>query len=99
TQPLFDLRHVSVVVGATLILMLSLPTASWAASETTEFKGKLKNVELCNGVDRSSTEPQIKGCTALIESGKETNLVLSIAHTNRGNAYAANGDFDRAIGD
>jgi tetratricopeptide (TPR) repeat protein len=78
---------------------LGLPTGLWAAPEATQFQGKLRNVELCNGVDRSSTEPQIKGCTALIESGKETTLVLSIAHTNRGNAYAAKGDFDRAISD
>jgi len=99
TQPLFDLRHVSVVAGATLMFMLGLPTGSWAAPEATEFQGKLKNVELCNGVDRTSAEPQIKGCTALIESGKETTLVLSIAHTNRGNAYAAKGEFDNAIGD
>ena len=29
----------------------------------------LKNVDLCNGVDRTSAEPQIAGCTALIELG------------------------------
>ena len=99
TQRISDHRYPSIVAGAALILLLGLPTDSWAAPEATQFQGKLRNVELCNGADRSSTEPQIKGCTALIESGKETTLVLSIAHTNRGNAYAAKGEFDRAISD
>jgi tetratricopeptide (TPR) repeat protein len=99
TQPLFDLRYVSVIAGVAFTLVLGLPADSWAAPEASQLKGKLKNVEMCNGVDRTSTEPQIKGCTAIIESGKETTLVLAIAHTNRGNAYAAKGDFDNAIGD
>src|SRR5215475_12545613 len=98
-QRLFDLGYASVVVAVALTFTFGLPASSWAAPEATQFKGKLKNVELCNGVDRTSTEPQIKGCTAVIESGKETTLVLAIAHTNRGNAYAARGDFDNAIGD
>ena len=88
------------VGSAALVLVLNLAvTDSLAAPEATKFQGKLKNVELCNGVDRSSPEPVIKGCTALIESGKETTLVLAIAHTNRGNAYATKGDFDLAISD
>ena len=99
TQRISDHRCPSFVAGAALILLLALPTESSAAPEASQFQGKLRNVELCNGVDRSSTEPQIKGCTALIRSGKETTLVLAIAHTNRGNAYAAKGDFDRAISD
>src|SRR5437868_13063737 len=57
-------------VALIVILILGLPVAgSWAAPQTPKLEGKLKNVELCNGVDRSSAEPQIRGCTALIESG------------------------------
>ena len=63
------------------------------------FSSELKNIQLCNGADRSTPEPQIKGCTALIESGEETSLVLAVAYTNRGNAYAAKGDYDLAISD
>src|SRR5215831_8275593 len=43
------------------------------------FSSELKNIQLCNGADRSTPEPQIKGCTALIEPGKETSLVLAVA--------------------
>ena len=83
-----------------MALLLDLAVAaSWAAPRSHKIRANLKNIELCNGADRSSAEPQIKGCTALIDSGKETTLVLAIAHTNRGNAYAARGDYDLAISD
>src|SRR5262249_43989414 len=70
---------------------------------------RLKNIELCNGgtraspdspirrSDRTSPDLQIRGCTALIDLGDEKPYVLSIAHNNRGNAYAAKGDYARAI--
>ena len=58
----------------------------------------LQVVELCNGADRSSPDPQIYGCTALIESGAKP-AVLTIAYNNRGDAYTAKGDYDRAIQD
>ena len=59
----------------------------------------MKNIELCNGSDRSSPEPQIRGCTALINDENETTLVRSVAHNNRGDAYVAQGNFDAAIND
>jgi len=43
-------------------------------------------------------QPRINGCTALIASSQGTTA-LAIAHNNRGNAYTASGDFDRAIPD
>ena len=70
-----------------------------AASPKETLQNRLSNIELCNGSDRSSPDPQIKGCTALIETGKETALVLAIAHNNRGDALSAKGEFDRAISD
>src|SRR6478735_11747819 len=99
TQRISDHRYPSVVAAAALVLLLGLPTDSWAAPEATQFQGKLRNIELCNGTDRSSTEPQIKGCTALIDSPRETKLILAIAHNNRGDAYATKRDYDRAIQD
>ena len=80
--------------------MLGLPLAvSWGAAEPTKFQSKLKNIELCNGSDRSSPEPQIKGCTGIIDAGNEKALILAIAYNNRGDAYATRGDFDLAIKD
>ncbi|MGA7308073.1 MAG: tetratricopeptide repeat protein, partial [Pseudolabrys sp.] len=93
-------QSVSIIGSAVLILMLGLPAVeSWAAAEPTKFQTKLKNIQLCNGSDRSSPEPQIKGCTGIIDSGNETALVLAIAYNNRGDAYAAKGDYDLAIND
>ena len=59
----------------------------------------LKNIELCNGVDRTSPDIQIDACTSLINSGKQTPQTLVIAYNNRGNAYVAKGEYDRAIQD
>src|SRR5262249_24783876 len=41
----------------------------------------------------------IKGCTAIIRSGRETPDNLSRAFFNRGRAFADQGEFDRAIAD
>src|SRR5262245_66345265 len=59
----------------------------------------LKNVELCNGADRTSPDIQVDGCTALINSSAQTPQSLVIAYNNRGNAYTAKGDYDRAVQD
>lgn len=42
---------------------------------------------------------RIKACTALIQSGQEMPKNLAVAYNDRGNAYSAKGDFDRAIAD
>ncbi len=41
----------------------------------------------------------IGGCTALIQSGHETNEALAVAFNNRGNAYLNKGDSNRAMAD
>jgi hypothetical protein len=41
----------------------------------------------------------ISGCTALIQSGHETQQILAIAFYSRGRAYAFKSQFDRAIED
>ena len=42
---------------------------------------------------------RIAGCTAVIQSGKETHEALAVAFYNRGNAFKAKGEYDRAIQD
>ena len=42
---------------------------------------------------------QISGCSAMIQSGHETQQNLAVAFYNRGNAYANKGQPDRAIQD
>jgi tetratricopeptide (TPR) repeat protein len=42
---------------------------------------------------------RISGCTTVIQSGRETHRNLAIAFNNRGVAYKAKGEMDRAIQD
>jgi len=78
--------------GSALILLL----LGEAAAQRSQL---LKNVELCNGVDRTSPDIQIDGCTALINSGEPMPQALVIAYNNRGNAYTTKGEYDRAVQD
>ena len=83
------------VAPVLILLLLGLP----AAAQNPKLKDNyLKNIELCNGLDRTSLEARINGCTALVDAGHGTTA-LAIAYNNRGNAYTAKGDYDRAIQD
>ena len=53
----------SIVHGVASIAMLTMLVASAAAQSQ-----QLSNIDLCNGKDRTSAEPQINGCTALMQS-------------------------------
>ena len=83
------------VASALMLLLLGGVTAAQRPAQTPMFK----NIDLCNGVDRSSPDIQINGCTALIASGEATPETLVIAHNNRGNAYTTKGEYDRAVQD
>ena len=84
----------SIACGVTSTLMLMMLVTSAAAQSQ-----KLTNIDLCNGNDRTSAEPQIIGCTALIQSDADNPKVLVIAYNNRGNAYSGKGQYDLAIQD
>ena len=81
------------VASAFALLLLG----SLAAAQNPQKSDYLRGVELCNGSDRTSLATRINGCTALIDSGQGTTTARAIAHNNRGNAYTAKGDLDRAI--
>ena len=72
---------------------------SLAAVQNPKNSNYLGNIELCNGHDRTSLEPRINACTTLIDLRQGTTAALAIAHNNRGNAYTAKGDYERAIED
>ncbi len=57
-----------------------------------------QEVSWCNAAT-PDLDLQIKGCTALIQSGRWSEKYLAFAYNNRGNAYQAKSDFDRAIAD
>jgi len=52
-----------------------------------------------NKNSQHSLDLMITGCTAIIESGRETDANLAIAFYNRGNAYEDMNDYRRAIAD
>jgi Lipoprotein NlpI, contains TPR repeats len=87
-------RGIADGVAAMLILLF---VGSAALAQTPNSKDSLKNIGLCNGVDRTSPEPQILGCTALINSGDLTTNALAIAYNNRGDAYTEKENYDLAL--
>ena len=85
--------------GTASILILLLLGLSSAAKGSRPKNDQLKSTELCNGKGRVSPEARIEGCTTLILTVLGTATALPIAYNNRGNAYVAKGDYDRAIQD
>jgi Lipoprotein NlpI, contains TPR repeats len=87
-----------IINGVAPILILLLLGSPAAAQDPTPKNSVLENIALCNGIDRTSPEPQIDGCTAVIDSGEHTPAA-AIAYNNRGDAYTAKADYDRAVQD
>src|SRR5262245_36367361 len=79
-----------VVLGMTLVFSCAGNVFSQETAQ--DYKG-------CTGQDGATADQQIKGCTAVIQSGRETTYNLAVAFYNRANAYSAKGDKDRAIQD
>jgi lipoprotein NlpI len=76
-----------------LLLVTVLGTSATVAGQTLS-----ENLARCNnkGVD---PDLKIAGCTAAIQSGQLNDTNLSFAFNNRGFAYGAKNDYDRAIQD
>jgi len=76
-----------------LLLVTLLGTSSTVAGQTYS-----ENLARCNaeGID---PDLNIAGCTAVIQSGQLNDTNLSFAFNNRGFAYGAKNDYDRAIQD
>jgi tetratricopeptide (TPR) repeat protein len=53
----------------------------------------------CFAREGVSPEQKLEGCTAVIESGRQTSRGLVVAFTNRGNALLSHRNYDRAIDD
>jgi tetratricopeptide (TPR) repeat protein len=57
-----------------------------------------QEIEWCAG-ENATPDLKIKGCTALIQSGKLLGKDLASAHRNRGLAYVKRGDYAGAVAD
>ena len=72
-----------------LLLFFLLPGLAAAESENP--------IADCNQFEDRAR--QIRGCTAYIRTGKALGPNLAVAYTNRGIAYASQGDHKRALAD
>ena len=100
TTPRVEISDIGTVKFSTL-LEEGKSKVTKGAPATQDPKPKnnlLKNLALCNGIDRTLPELQIDGCTAVIDSGERTPAAVT-AYNNRGDAYAEKGDYDRAVQD
>src|SRR6185312_1787394 len=86
-------------VCTAILLVLALPAAAQNPKPNAKKDDYVRNIELCNQADRRSLQARIDGCTALIDAGQGTTTALAVAYNNRGNAYSAEADYDRAIQD
>ena len=78
-------------LGVLVGLVLAAPPASAQMSQ---------NWQWCvNKDDRYSVDLAINGCTAVIQSGRETQRNLAIAFYDRGNAYEDQRDYAHALAD
>jgi tetratricopeptide (TPR) repeat protein len=79
-----------------VLLLLGSPAVAQNPKPKNDYP---RNIEACNALDRTALEARINGCTALIDARQLTTTALAVAYNNRGNAYAAKRDYDRAIQD
>jgi tetratricopeptide (TPR) repeat protein len=77
-----------VIAAAAMTLMTTLPAAAQTAQQ---WK--------CTGNPDVPWDDQIVACTSVIASGKYSGKHATWAYNNRGVAYQAKGDNDRAIAD
>jgi tetratricopeptide (TPR) repeat protein len=59
---------------------------------------KSENLVLCNGGPTIAPDRQLAGCSALLEGGESEEAQAKI-YNNRGNAYANQGDYPKAVED
>jgi hypothetical protein len=72
------------IVAITALASFTMPAAQWRT---------------CMGQLRIDSDTRIGSCTALIQSSQETANIRAFAYNNRGLAWRAKGDNDRAITD
>jgi tetratricopeptide (TPR) repeat protein len=75
---------ITAIVAITTLISLTMPADQWRTCA-----GK-------PGIDRDT---QIRSCTALIQSSQDRARDRAFAYNNRGDAWLAKGDNDRAIAD
>ena len=80
---------------------LALAMAITAGAGFSSFAQTQQDWDWCKATeaDHVSLDQQIKGCTALIDSGKQPTEILAAAFNYRGFSYHGKGEFARAVQD
>jgi tetratricopeptide (TPR) repeat protein len=82
------------------VLSAALATSAVAARPGDEPRQPLVTERtFCTGRQDTAWDLQVKSCTALIQSDRETTKTRAIAYNNRGIAYFETQDYDRALAD
>jgi tetratricopeptide (TPR) repeat protein len=85
-------------VQADVGIILHIPQAG-AGVEPPHADARLSSRDQCAGIDNAAADLRIGACTALIQSGRETQFPLAVIFVNRGLAYRMTGDNARARDD
>ena len=78
---------------AAVLAVAGLSSASVASAQIQQ------QIDRCDGKDSVTSQLKISSCTAVIGAGTFTGKDLAFAFNNRGSAYYADRDYDRAIAD
>jgi membrane associated rhomboid family serine protease len=79
-------------IGAAITTLAAITALAWFTTPATQWR-------TCAGNPRIDWDTQIGSCTALIQSSQDRARDRAFAYNNRGNAWLAKGDNDRAIAD
>jgi tetratricopeptide (TPR) repeat protein len=82
--------------GRFVAVLLAMTASAWAGPAIAQTP---QQMNWCIGRDNATPDLQIKGCTAVIQTGPVAGNNLAKAYYNRGIAYAGEGQYDSAIAD
>ena len=82
--------------GRFVAVFLAMTASAWAGPTIAQTP---QQMNWCIGGDNATPDLQIKGCTAVIQTGPIAGSNLAKAYYNRGIAYAGEGQYDSAIAD
>jgi tetratricopeptide (TPR) repeat protein len=82
--------------GRLVAMSLAMIAGAWTGPTIAQTP---QQMNWCIGRDNATPDLQIKGCTAVIQTGPIAGNNLAKAYYNRGLAYAGKGQYDDAIAD
>jgi len=87
-----DVMRVVMYIGAAITAVAAITALAWLTMPATQWR-------TCTGYPGIDWDTQIESCTTLIQSSQERARDRAFAYSNRGHAWFAKGDNDRATAD